>query len=269
MRSVEGGPRRLVTSNLDNLDLRKREDHLPPSFEEVALSLNDAVAEVPWQHEVVVRLRACSVALRDNGDSGPGREMPELVVIDFHDRPQVAIGYAAELECHVALCGGSIAEDGLAVLDQRRQEAGEVTAMTEHTLLEVPDAVGGEDLGDLAREPDRVVQVVEHRDRGDDAGWANPRLLVGSRRKELRHEDDVLRVVLTQLGADGVDADAANVACRVGLERGGVVAADVQHDVTGAEADQALQVAALPLQVTHHRLVETGPVAVVVPVQLV
>ena len=51
---------------------------------------------------------------------------------------------------------------------------GVVRAQAQHrrhvALLEVPDAVSAQDFGHLPREGDRIVQVVEHCDRGDDAG---------------------------------------------------------------------------------------------------
>ncbi len=94
-------------------------------------------------------------------------------------------------------------------------------------LLEVPDAVGREDLLDLTGERDRVVEVIEHGDRGDDLCRTGVGAAVGRGREEIRHECDIVGIVLAELCAGRIDANAMKTTDTICLQQGGVIAADI------------------------------------------
>jgi hypothetical protein len=99
-------------------------------------------------------------------------------------------------------------------------------------LFEVPDAVVREDRRDLLRECNRVVEVVEHRDRRDDLRGRRGDAPEGVGREEVRNDRQGVRVELGKLLGRRVDADPAQAGDRVGFQQRAVVAANVQHDIT-------------------------------------
>ena len=134
-------------------------------------------------------------------------------------------------------------------------------------LLEHPDAVVVEQLGDLVDEGLGPLEVVEHRDRGDDLGAAPGIGLAHQlRAEEIRNQPHMRRVVLLELRPRRVDADQRQ-GFRVGLEQRAVVRADVHHQVGVAQLDQGADARHLRVQVLDHRLVEARAVAIVVAVE--
>ncbi len=130
----------------------------------------------------------------------------------------------------------------------------------------MPQAVGSQDRSDIAGEGDRIVEVVEHGDRGDDLGRFIADLTEVGRGEEIGHQGHIVRIVLPEFRAGGVDADALQALGRIGLERGAVIGADVQHGVAGLQVRQPLQEMDLLGEVAHHRGVQARAVAIVVSV---
>ena len=117
----------------------------------------------------------------------------------------------------VLLHGIGAGDLGDGVVGVRLEHGGQVA------LLQVPDAVVRQDGFDLAREFDRLIEIVEHGDRGDDPG-----LLVlfegaiGLGRKEVGKQLDVVGVERLEFPGRGINADPLQAAGAVGLERCGV-----------------------------------------------
>ena len=121
---------------------------------------------------------------------------------------------------------------------------------------------------DVAREGDRVLEIVEHGDRGDDLCALLRHAVEILRVEEIRHELDVVGIILAELRAGRVDADAIEGSRLIGLERGRVVGADVEHGIAGLQFGELLELADLLREMADHRGVEAGAVAIVLAVHL-
>ncbi len=128
--------------------------------------------------------------------------------------------------------------------------------------LHPPDTVVGQAFGDVANKGAGVLEVVEHRDAGD-----NPRLAVGmagGQRPAGEEVVDHLVALLDRVAGDvgGVEAEVGQPLGLVAVEQGAVVAADVDDQVAGGEADQALGFAGDLMEVLGHRPVDAAAVPV-------
>src|SRR2546423_15359987 len=104
----------------------------------------------------------------------------------------------------------------------------------------MPDPFGIEDFSNLTRELRWIFQIIEHRDRGHDFGAPagdGAEVLGG---KEIRNELDMIGIVAAELLARRIDADPGQSFDVVGLERGAVVRADVEHDIATLEIGSTL-----------------------------
>src|SRR2546430_6365543 len=79
----------------------------------------------------------------------------------------------------------------------------------------MPDAVVGQDVGDLADELQRLLQIVEHRDRRDDPRLPSAqRGPVEVRREEIRDQAAVGRIAAAPAGGRRIEAEEAEVLTR-------------------------------------------------------
>ena len=149
------------------------------------------------------------------------------------------------------------------VVRRHRQHRGNVA------LLEDPDAVVGEDVGDLLEEGLGVFQIVEHGDRGDDTrlsiahGGADS---CGG--EEVGHQLDVRRIVIPELDSRGIHAEERGADGAVSLKEGAVVAPDIDDEIARAGRHARQGSTDDAAQMFDHPHVQAGPIAVVHSVHL-
>jgi hypothetical protein len=119
----------------------------------------------------------------------------------------------------------------------------------------MPYAVVGEHRFDLPHEMDGVLEVVEHRDRRHDPGRLLREATIGVGREEFGDQRDGVAIEVTELVSRGIDSYTGYVGCRITLEQSGVVAADVENDISTAQLNESFQVAHLVREMRDHGLV--------------
>src|SRR3954465_12800579 len=110
----------------DDLNLWKRNDHVPATREVLRLTLQDAFLEVPRQDKEVIWALRARLSLRDDWDLRAGRDRPKFFLVDLGDRCYFSCRQAAELEQHVAFGQRTIAKHLLAVGSKGLQQPYEV-----------------------------------------------------------------------------------------------------------------------------------------------
>ena len=125
-----------------------------------------------------------------------------------------------------------------------------------------PDAIARERRCDVGHELARVLEVVEHRDRGDHLGLTvGVALLERSRREEVvDHLVALLDRVARNVG--GVVAEVGEVRHVVAVQQRAVIAADVDHEIARSEADQLLRRLCDAVEILGHRAVDPAAVPV-------
>src|SRR5438309_7838 len=98
-------------------------------------------------------------------------------------------------------------------------------------LLEVPDTLIIEYLGDLFDELNRLIEVIEHRDGCDDLRLSRAVMSFEGRRREVVCDDlDVRLIELAELGCSRIHPHR-NQLWRIEGKQGAVITADIENEV--------------------------------------
>src|SRR5882757_4273685 len=116
----------------------------------------------------------------------------------------------------------------------------------------MPDTVGSQYGLDLAREFERFFKVVKHCYRRYNPGRPLLHGTVRRRREEGRNQSSVGRVILRELAARRVHADAADTRRAIRLQGGRIVASNVQDHITANKWNEALQLGDFLAEMTDH-----------------
>src|SRR5947209_19932478 len=172
------GPVIIGPSNDFNLGERKNE--LAAIGEELLLARDNAILEMPGQHQEIVGLHRARLRLRDDRNVRPRRERAELVLVHFRDRFDQFRSYAAELQDDIALGRGAVSQYALTVVLERAQEPRQILAMAKNALLEIAERR-------RRSEPHAVLLLQEPVDHGGIAPARTPSVHRGEREAAAIH----------------------------------------------------------------------------------
>jgi hypothetical protein len=196
-----------------------REDALPKLFE--GFQGVEAERSLLGQHAVDGRRIGVhgGVLLGHRQGKAPAIGVVELHVDDAQSgAPHHPVNLPQRIVCDVLVAGGV----KRVRLQHRRQIA----------LLQMPDAVVGEDGHDIVHECLRLLQVVDHRDGGDDLRLAAiEELAKHFCREEVHDQLDIGPVIFRELTRARIDADERRTVHRIARQQRSVVAADVEYEI--------------------------------------
>src|SRR5438270_4581505 len=139
LRAIPNTVGPVIIGPSNDFNLGERKDELAAVGEELLLARDNAVLEMPGEHQEVIGLHRARLRLGNDRNVRPRRERAELVFIDLGDGFDEIRADAAELQDDIAFGRGTVAKNALAVVLEGAKEPREVLPMPKNALLEVAE----------------------------------------------------------------------------------------------------------------------------------
>src|SRR5947209_4236722 len=139
LRAIPNTVGPVIIGPSNDFNLGERKDELAAVGEELLLARDNAVLEMPGEHQEVIGLHRACLWLGNDRNVRPRRERAELVFVDLGDGFDEVRADAAKLQDHIAFGRGAIAENAFAVVFEGAKQPREVLPMAKNTLLKVAE----------------------------------------------------------------------------------------------------------------------------------